>query len=273
MNEIFRGTVATLRSHAAVLFGGAFVVTALAELASLAILPEPRSLPVISQDATPEEAFAALSEGLSAAALALPLAILAQLFVAGIATVVVGKAVIGKPVSFGEAWAELRPRLLPLLGLTLVVGFAVVLGTALCVLPGIWVLVLLSLATPALVLERTSVAHALRRSRDLVRNAWWSTFAILLVAVLLAAGLGVIVSLPFELIGGSPTGTTGDEHQIMSTIGAIAAGTVTAPISAVVIALVYIDRRIRTEGLAVELARAAGMAPPDAGPAGSGNAW
>lgn len=270
MSGVFAGALATLRTHAGVLFGAAFPVMALAQLATVAVTPDPASFPVIRQDATPAEAFAALSEGMSTTLRALPFALLAQLLVAGIATVVVGKAVIGKPVNLAQAWAELRPRLLPLLGLTLVVGLAVAVGIALCVLPGIWLMVLLSLATPALVLEHSGVAQSLTRSRDLVRTAWWSIFVILLVTMLFTLGLGQLVSLPVELLAGAP----GDsDYLVLSTIGAVVAGTVTAPITAVVMALVYIDRRMRTDTLAVDLARAAGMAPPEAGPAGAHHPW
>lgn len=258
MGEIFGGTIATLRRHAVVLFGGALLITVVTELLLRLVTPAPEDLPPIDENASPDEVFSAMSEAFAATAWALPLVIFGQLLVTGIATIVVGKAVIGQSVTLGKAWVELRPRLLPLLGLTVLVGLAVTVGTVLCILPGIWLLVLFSLSTPALILEHATITQSLRRSRDLVRNAWWSIFAILLVTLLFTTGLGLIVSWPFELAGGS----------LMSIAGAIVAGTVTAPVAAVVVALIYIDRRMRIEGLAAELARAAGMAPPDADPAG-----
>ncbi|MGH3518134.1 MAG: hypothetical protein ACRDQ7_12105 [Haloechinothrix sp.] len=274
LGEIVSGALATLRAHATLLFGAALAVVAVTQLATLAITyPMLRELPAIDEDATPEESLAAAAEGLSAAMVAMPLSVLAQLFVTGIATVVVGRAVIGESASFAEAWSELRPRLVPLLGLTLLVAVLVAVGTMLFIVPGIWLMVLLSLAAPALILERTTIGTALIRSKDLVRNAWWHIFGILLVTLLFNFGVSVIVSAPFELIGGSGTDSTRGEYLVMSTIGSIAAGAVTAPIAAVVIALVYIDRRMRTEELAVELARAAGVAPPEAGPAGTPHTW
>lgn len=264
--EIFRATLSTLRTHAAVLFGAAFPVILLTQLAALVVLPDAADYPVVPADATPEQALAALIEGFLLTLRVLPLALLVQVLVAGIATVVVGKAVLGAPIDLGQAWGELRPRLLPLLGTTAIVVVGVVAGLMLCVLPGVWLMVLLSLATPALVLERTGVLASLRRSRDLVRGAWWQVFAILLVAVLLTNGLSTLITLPFDLLGGSPGEA---DHLVLSTVGSVVAGTITAPITAVVTALVYVDRRMRTDDLALELARAAGMAPPDAGPTGT----
>jgi hypothetical protein len=58
-------------------------------------------------------------------------------------------------------------------------------------------------------------------------------------------------------------------------LGTVLAGTLTAPFAAGVTVLVYIDRRIRREGLDLELARAAGITVPGTsatpgGPGGGG---
>jgi hypothetical protein len=50
---------------------------------------------------------------------------------------------------------------------------------------------------------------------------------------------------------------------MVSTIGSILAGTLTYPFVAAVTVLLYVDLRMRREGLDLTLARAAGVAPPD----------
>ena len=52
----------------------------------------------------------------------------------------------------------------------------------------------------------------------------------------------------------------------MTAFGTIVAAAITWPFTAVATALLYVDRRMRREGLDLELARAAGVAPAD-GPA------
>lgn len=220
---------------------------------------------------------------------------LGLLVLTGMLTVVVGKAVLGKPITTGQAWREVRgllPRLLAVTLLTgliiagLVVGCLVPAGlVAIAGAPGEWVGLLLvigvlaaiglaitayvqlSLATPALVLERTTVRAALSRSRLLVRRSWWRVAGILVLAAIVAAALNGILSLPFQLFGGgSPFGLSASTTRVgfgpllISAIGAILAGTIVQPFDAGVRALLYVDRRMRAEGLDVTLAQAAAAA-------------
>jgi hypothetical protein len=45
-------------------------------------------------------------------------------------------------------------------------------------------------------------------------------------------------------------------------VGSVIAQTITTPFIALVTVLVYIDQRMRKEGMDIELARAAGVTPP-----------
>src|SRR5699024_4530488 len=123
--------------------------------------------------------------------------VLIHAFLAGILTIVIGKAVLGKPVRFDEVWQELRPRLPALLGLTVVVTLLISAGLLLLIIPGIWLGVLFALATPVLILERSSIGEALVRSRGLVSGSWWRTFGVLLITMLVAFLIQVVVELPF----------------------------------------------------------------------------
>ena len=57
---------------------------------------------------------------------------------------------------------------------------------------------------------------------------------------------------------------------VILVIGAIAAGTVTRPITAGVTVLLYVDMRMRKEGLDLALRTASGSAQPGSGQPGSG---
>ncbi|MBA0124897.1 hypothetical protein H0B56_05015 [Haloechinothrix sp. YIM 98757] len=279
LGDILGGALATLRSHAAMLFGAAFVAIGLSQLLALALV-WPRIQEVAAtagaDELSDEQMVGLMLDRLAVDGVSMGFLMLAQLFVTGLATIVVGKAVLGRTIGFAEAWEDLRPRLIPLLGVTVLVGVIVFAGVMLFLIPGIWAAVVLALAAPALVLERTSVPHAMRRSWDLVLNSWWRIFGILALAFAIGTAIYIVVILPFEIMTGGgvePGSTVTNEQIILGTVGEVVATTVLYPFVVTVTALVYIDRRIRTEGLALELARAAGMAPPDAGPPGSPHAW
>ena len=274
VGEIVDGAVTTMRKYPVLLLGAAAVVAAITQIAGLLVqLPFLDDLTSVAKldpnTMTQQEAIDQLTRGvtgfLTGTALSLLLLLVGTVFLSGFITVVVGHAVLGRPVTFSQAWEEFKPRLLPLLGATLLSGLVVTVGVILCILPGIYVGVLFSLIGPALVLERCGVGTAFTRSRVLVNGAWWRTFGILVLAALISWVISWIISLPFGLLGAAsngfsaePTAALSVGSLVLSTIGAIIASTITLPFSSAVNVLIYVDRRMRAEGMDIELQRAAG---------------
>lgn len=145
-----------------------------------------------------------------------------------------------------------------LLGIGLGLGLLVLvawLGTKLAFVPSV------------LLLERTSVPGAMSRSWQLTDGAFWKVFGILaLVMVMLNIGSS-IAGAPLQLVSMlvpsilTPTGdpTAGVVILVVVTLLSLI---VTAVVSAVILviqsattALLYIDQRMRKEGLDLELAR------------------
>jgi hypothetical protein len=232
------------------------------------------------------------SSGVGSAAPGGIVSYLAGLVLTGALVAVVGKAVLGKPAPTREVWDTVRPRLWALLGLSLLSGLIVVapvgVGVGVAVALGVvaggpgvllgvlvalagavlsaYLYVRLSLAAPALVLERAGVVTALRRSGVLARGSWWRLFGILLVTVILTGILTAIISLPISLVTLAVSGgaTGGTAFLVAQQVASGLASVVVAPFSAGVRALLYVDRRMRAEGLDVALQAAAGNPAPPA---------
>lgn len=181
----------------------------------------------------------------------------------------------------------------PLLLLAIVVGGAVpglvllvvgalasshaleVVGIVLAIVGGItaavyavYVGVGLSLTTPALVLEKLTIRDAMSRSRALVRTSWWRVLGITLLAQIIAGIIGGIIQVPFDLAGGLGSIFSGHPHDqftfgslLLTGIGGLLSATLVRPFSAGVIALLYIDRRMRAEALDLTLQQAASAQP------------
>jgi hypothetical protein len=211
----------------------------------------------------------------------------ATVLLTGVITVVMSQAVLGRPMTAGDAWTRVRPQMWGLLGLSLLitvtlvavlVGAAVVIfvlgiitaGIGLVLLLGFWVpaavlITYWAIAPAVLLLERTGVMAALGRALALTRGAFWRTFGTLFLMAIVYGVINVAISVPFsvpELVAPSIDPVTGDVDQLrfvvntaIATVGTVAVSTVALPFVAGVIALLYIDRRMRTEGLDITLAR------------------
>src|SRR5690606_17064029 len=132
----------------------------------------------------------------------------------------------------------------------------------------LWLMVRLSLAAPALMLEKQGIIRALKRSARLVQGSWWRIFGIQLLAWVIANVVSSVIGIPFTFLAaalgdGSVTGFLDNPGEVgwtfllVNAIGAVIGTLIMFPIVAGVIVLLYIDQRIRREALDLELARAA----------------
>ncbi|MCX4581772.1 hypothetical protein [Streptomyces sp. NBC_01481] len=299
VGEILDGAVSTLRAHWRTVLGITITVSVVSQICNILVerylLPDP---PEVNPDATPSEALRQSVDSLQASLLAmgpaLIITMIATLFTTALLTIVISRSVLGRPVTLSEAWQEARPRLPQLLGLTLLLplmGAAIMTvailpglllggggGIALAVLAGLgacgvvlWLMIRFALASPALMLERQGVIASLRRSAKLVQGAWWRTFGIVVLTLLLTLLVSMIIAVPFTVIAFAVDGSGfsdlfagnspdfGWPFLIITGIGSVIASSITYPISAGVTVLLYVDQRIRREALDLELARAAGV--------------
>lgn len=301
LGELLDGAVQTLRQNPRVMLGLSAAVMAVVGVIStiFQIIGLPRLFSLLD---TPDgQVGAAQVAGLVGGGFAgflLPalLQALATTLLSGILIVAVSEAVLGRRPSVSQVWGTARPRLLPLVGLSLLTGvltllvLAALIGIGLGALavsttagvialvvlvPTAIVLLLLvyvrlAFGAPALLLEGLGVVPALRRSWRLVSGSWWRVLGILLLTAIIATLANGLLQTPFSLVGGflaavlapGDGAATGIGPSLVITsvagnIGTVIASTVSAPFSAAVTALLYIDLRIRREGLDVALARAA----------------
>ena len=275
VGEILDGAVTTMRRHPALVFGMSALVAVISAAltfgANYLLLRDLPDLvapgPAASEQEQLNYASALLRQTSGSLGVTLVITVLTRTFLSGFMTVVVGKAVLGRPVALREALTELRPRLLPLLALTIVYTIIVGVAAIFFVIPGIWLYVLFSLAAPALVLERSGIGEALSRSRLLVRGTWWRVFGVLLLTVIAAVIISTILQIPFNLqlgvgnIDSAELASMSVGTQLLSALGQVVAETVVTPFVAGATVLLYIDQRMRKEGMDIQLARAAGTTP------------
>ena len=222
--------------------------------------------------------------GLGAGALAV--------IVQGIVVSEVAHAALAEKLNLGALWRKVKPvawRLVGyafLLALAIIVGFGVVavvmiaIGTvALPLAIGLTVLLFLGsiplllwlgtklvLAPAAIILEHATILQAVARSWTLIRGRFWVALGVILVISVTFSAIGQVISIPFTFLSSAlttiiaPTGDPDPAAIIGMLVVLLLVQMVTLLIQSVAIVvqstattLLYIDCRMRREGLDLDL--------------------
>ncbi|MFD7225970.1 oxidoreductase [Streptomyces sp. NPDC059892] len=140
--------------------------------------------------------------------------------------------------------------------------------------PAVWLWVRLCLAPAVAVIESRGPLASLRRSAGLVRGAWWRICGISLLAFAMASLAGFVIQqlinalttvgnpLTPSALGGDPTAgqilVAVSGLLLLILVAQLIMQFLTTTFPQLVLNLLYVDQRIRTENLAPTLAEAAG---------------
>ena len=235
-----------------------------------------------------------LITGLAAFVLGL-LATALQVIVQAVVVGEVSHAVVAERLRLPVLWRQVRPSLGRLIGysalLLLAIGLLVAAVTAAIIAIGVavhpaiaivltvlvilgaiplslWLSTKLLLVPSALILEGATIRGAIARSWVLVRGRFWTALGVIVIISLLFGAVAQFVSLPLSLLSTALT-------TIVSPTGEPTAGAIVAVVVTVVLTyvltliiqavglvvqstasvLIYIDCRMRREGLDIELLR------------------
>ena len=163
------------------------------------------------------------------------------------------QATIGDPVDPEESYRFGFKRLGSVFLVSLLVGLAVAGGFILLVIPGIIFLVLFSVSVPVLIVENRRGRAAMSRSWNLAKGHFWHALGVILVAAIITGVISGII------------GSIGGSAWVVRWIFTAIAQILTAPFSALVSVLLYLDLRARSEALSADTLRAELAAAGSAG--------
>ncbi|WP_432410808.1 hypothetical protein [Rasiella sp. SM2506] len=83
-----------------------------------------------------------------------------------------------------------------LMGISVLTGLMIAVGTLVCIAPGIYLAVVLATTYGILVFEKRSVTDSISYSFELIKGEWWITFATLLVILILYYIIMMIAQIP-----------------------------------------------------------------------------
>lgn len=211
---------------------------------------------------------------------------LASIITTGLLIVAISRAVINKPFTVADLWQQVRGKLLGLIAISLLPGLAVlaigglaallIFGAAQAGIPAlaglivlaliaaivvvaVWLTVRFLLTSATYVLEGQGLGSAIKRGWLLSRGSFWRLFGIYLLSSIITSIVSSLVALPGTFISEIlfPGDYSHPGSLAIVVIAQILASTISTTFLSSVIALLYIDVRMRREGLDVELAAAA----------------
>lgn len=154
----------------------------------------------------------------------------------------------GRPVRIGATVGAALSRLLPMIGVAIIAGVAIGLGTLLFVIPGIIIMCMLWLAVPVCVLERAGVSDSLSRSYHLTEGYKWRIFGFLFLVGLIEGG----VALALGFIAASGVERPEDLDPTIILYGGTLLSLVTGSLRSVGAAVAYHDIVTEREGTNVD---------------------
>lgn len=141
-----------------------------------------------------------------------------------------------QPFTIGDSLRIGLARTIPVIGVGILVGLAMMLGFLLFVVPGVIIGCMLYVAIPACVIEKLGVTASMSRSVALTKGYRWQIFGLFLLVVVISA-LGAFV---FTLIGGA---------GLVGQLLAFGWQVVSTAFGAVLSAVIYHDLRMAKEGI------------------------
>lgn len=101
-----------------------------------------------------------------------------------------------------------------LFGILVISGIILFFGLLLCILPGVYLWVPLSIAPAVLVFGRHSILDSIGQAFSLIKDNWWMTFTTLLIMVILVYIIGLIFQIPLFIYYFIKTFTIADESSV-----------------------------------------------------------
>jgi uncharacterized membrane protein len=192
-----------------------------------------------------------VSGGIALAALLIAFSLFCSMLVQAMLVRVTVAYARQEKVSIGTSLTASLSKVLPLLGLTILLTLALVVGTILLIVPGIILYIMWCVTTPALVAEDIGVFEAFSRSQELTKGNRWRIFGIFLLLLVLAWIFLTIVGVVLAATGlaaSAVAGMAGGSLPIAYMAFNAVTSTLMTAFSCALIATLYVELRRNKEG-------------------------
>jgi len=179
----------------------------------------------------------------------------AFLYSAGASVFAVSEIYAGRHASIRGSFRLVRGKEWILLGVMFLSGLIIMGGFLALIIPGIYLMCRIPLATAAAMIENIGPGDAIGRSFFLTKDFAGRSALIYLLAVSLQYGVGLMFQMPFLVL----TAVTAKQSHLMllwtvlGQVGGLLGGILVAPVHTIGFALFYYDLRVRKEAFDLQM--------------------
>lgn len=179
----------------------------------------------------------------------------AFLYSAGASVFAVSEIYAGRPASIRGSFRLVRGKGWILFGIMFLSGLIMMVGFIALIIPGIYLMCRIPLATAAAMIEDIGASRAIDRSFFLTKDFAGRSALIYLLAVSLQYGVGLMFQMPFLVL----TAVTAKQSHLMllwtilAQAGGLLGGILVAPVHTIGFALFYYDLRVRKEAFDLQM--------------------
>lgn len=157
---------------------------------------------------------------------------------------------LGRDTSIRQAYARVKQSVGSVIVVIILSSLATGIGMLLCIVPGVLIMIRLSVAVPVAVLERGSIGDALSRSSKLTADRMGPIFLVFLLIGIITYAAVFVFQAPFmiALMVYAKQGQSPVWLNLLSQFSSFLAGVLIGPIGMIAFSLLYYDLRIRKEG-------------------------
>ena len=117
-----------------------------------------------------------------------------------------------------EMWGYFKFYFLKTTGSFFILFILTMLGTALCIIPGIYLGVVFTLVAPIMIVENASFGYAFNQCFRLIKDNWWVTFGALVVIGIILYVIRIIVVVPGIIISYASLAAPGSRHSVLQLV-------------------------------------------------------
>lgn len=167
----------------------------------------------------------------------------------------VSELYLGREPSVRDAYLNAKGMILVVIGVSILVGLATVVGTVLLIIPGIILACRLAISVPVAIVEKESPVASMERSMELTRGFFWQMFLLLLLVFVLSFVVQALLSAPTFIFA---VGAAAAKHQvsvgvtIYSYISEFVSQVLIGPIGTISASLMYYNLRVQKEGFDIQ---------------------